>query len=63
MTTENGFRAFSVRLPQPLADQIDARCAVTRRTRNAEIQLLLEQALDAAVMHDRKMLDAVTTLR
>lgn len=62
-TTENGLRVFSVRLPEHLAEQIDGRCKVSRRTRNAEIVLLLEQAIDLSVARDRKLLEEHSTLR
>ncbi|HYG34261.1 MAG TPA: Arc family DNA-binding protein [Clostridia bacterium] len=57
MATENGLSVFSVRLPKKLADQIDARCKINRRTRNAEITLLLEQAIDLHVARDLQLLD------
>lgn len=56
MSTENNLKVFSVRLPQELAKQIDDRCALNRRTRNAEIVLLLEQAIDLNVARDLKLL-------
>ena len=58
MAEENSLKVFSLRLKKPLAEQIEARCVVSRRTRNAEIVLLLEQAIDIAVERDRKMLKA-----
>ena len=58
MAVENDLKVFSVRLPLSLATQIDDRCGVSRRTRNAEIVLLLEQAIDLAVERDRKILEA-----
>jgi len=60
MSTENGLSVFSVRLPKALAEQIDARCKVNRRTRNAEITLLLEQAIDLHVARDAKLLKEMT---
>lgn len=57
MSTENDRAVFSLRLPQSLADQIDKRAKVNRRNRNAEIVLLLEMAIDLAVMRDKKLLD------
>lgn len=56
MSTENGLRVFSLRVPESLAKQIDQRAAVSRRTRNAEIVLLLEQAIDLNVSRDLKLM-------
>ncbi len=63
MARENGLAVFSLRLPESLADQIDARAAVSRRTRNAEIVLLLEQAVDLNVARDKKMLEDMSQLK
>jgi hypothetical protein len=57
MATENGLAAFSVRLPTELVQQIDSRRVLSRRTRNAEIQVLLEQAIDLNVARDLKLLN------
>lgn len=56
MSTENGLRVFSLRVPESLAAQIDQRASISRRTRNAEIVLLLEQAIDHGVDQDRALL-------
>lgn len=58
-TIENGVRAFSTRLPVELVDQIDARRKITKRTRNAEIEVLLTQAIDMNVQRDRQLLEAM----
>lgn len=58
-TTENGVRAFSTRLPCELVDQIDARRKITKRTRNAEIEVLLVQAIDLNVQRDRQIMEAM----
>lgn len=55
-TIENDVVAFTVRLPKALAAQIEQRKVVTRRTRNAEICLLLEQAIDLNVSRDLALL-------
>lgn len=59
MTTENGLKVFSLRLPERLANQIDARAALNHRTRNAEIVVLLEQAIDLNVQRDKRLLDTM----
>lgn len=56
MATENALAVFSLRLPKPLADQIDQRAKVSRRARNAEIVLLLEQILDIHTQKDLRIL-------
>lgn len=69
MSEENGRSAFSVRIPTALKEQIEARAKLSRRTINAEIQLLLEQAIDLHVARDlklqhemRKVKEAETTM-
>ncbi len=57
MAIENGLAVFSLRLPRKLADQIDALTALHRRNRNAQIILLLETAIDAQVLKDKKILE------
>jgi hypothetical protein len=54
MSIENELAVFSVRIPKKLAEQIDGRAKVNRRTRNAEIVLLLEQIIDIHVARDLK---------
>lgn len=49
-------KAFTVRLPRQLVDQIDARAKINRRKRNPEILVLLEKAIDADVQSDLKIL-------
>lgn len=44
--------AFTIRIPKPLADQIDMRAKLHRRTRNAEINVLLEEGIDERVGRD-----------
>ena len=57
-TIENGVRAFSTRLPCDLVDKIDARRKITKRTRNAEIEVLLTQSLDLNEQRERQLLEA-----
>ena len=47
-------KAFTVRIPQDLHDQIEARSEISRRTKNAEIIHLLETAIDQQVSTDLK---------
>lgn len=54
--SENGKATFSVRLPKGLADQIDARAHLSRRTRNAEIVVMLEAYTDLCVARDKAIL-------
>lgn len=48
--------AFTIRIPKSLAEQINARAKVQRRTRNAEITVLLEGAIDHSVDRDLETL-------
>lgn len=61
MAIENNLAVFSLRLPRALAAQIDARKAISRRNRNAEIVLLLEMAIDMLVSNDQKILTDMAT--
>ncbi len=45
-------KAFTIRVPARLVDQIDARAKLNRRKRNGEINVLLETAIDAGVQSD-----------
>ena len=47
-------KAFTIRIPQDLHDQIEARAAVSRRTKNAEIIHIIETAIDQQVSTDLK---------
>lgn len=49
-------KAFTVRLPHAVVDQIDARAAINKRNRNGEIAYLLEQAIDNSVDRDLQVL-------
>lgn len=57
MSEENGLAAFSIRIPTSLATRIEDRAKFSRRSRNAEITLLLEQALDLHTMRDLRLLE------
>lgn len=41
-------KAFTIRIPTDLHDQIEAQAVVNRRTKNAEIIHILEQVINAA---------------
>lgn len=45
-------KAFTIRIPSDLHDQIEARAAISRRTKNAEIIHILETAIDEQVSRD-----------
>lgn len=45
-------RSFSIRIPDELEAQISNRAAVSRRSRNSQIIVLLEAAIDSAVEAD-----------
>lgn len=49
-------KAFTIRVPRDLVDQIDARAKLNRRKRNAEINVLLEAAIDASVDSDLRVI-------
>lgn len=53
---KHDLQAFTIRIPPELAEMIDARAAMNRRTRNAEIRVLLEKAIDESVEKDLKLL-------
>ncbi len=48
---------FSLRLPIVLATQIDARRAISKRSRNKEIEMLLERQIEAEVQRDRLLIE------
>lgn len=50
------FATFSVRISRELADQIEARCKVSKRSKNKEIELMLEQQIKAEAEYNEKVL-------
>lgn len=48
--------AFTLRIPYSLHEQIKARARVNRRTKNGEINVLLETAIDSSVNSDLEVL-------
>lgn len=51
--------AFSLRLPTKIVEQIDMRRTYTRRSRNAEITMILEAYLDRMVHDDEVVLQTI----
>lgn len=49
-------RAFTIRVPAQLVDQIDARAKLNHRKRNGEINILLEKAIDSSVRSDLEVI-------
>lgn len=45
-------KAFTIRIPSELHDQIEARATISRRTKNAEIIHIIETAIDDQVRRD-----------
>lgn len=45
-------KAFTIRIPSELHDQIEARAVISRRTKNAEIIHIIETAIDDQVRRD-----------
>lgn len=45
-------KAFTIRIPADLHDQIEARAIINRRVKNAEIIHILETAIDEQVARD-----------
>lgn len=53
---EDNIVGFTIRIPRSLRDQIDSRAALSHRTRNAQINMMLEGSIDESV---RKDLEAI----
>lgn len=53
---EEQTRAFTIRIPAALADQIDARARLHHRRRNGEIIVLLQSAIDGSVGNDLEVI-------
>lgn len=54
---------FTIRLPVELATQVEKRATINRRSRNGEIVVLIEKAIDAAVLEDLKVLRSSSDLQ
>lgn len=54
-TRDEEWASCSIRIPRSLMDQIEARCKVSKRSKNKEIQLLLERQIDAEVKRDQEL--------
>ena len=53
-------KAFTIRVPAVLVDQIDARAQINDRTRNSEINSMLKLAIDRSVASDIQVLKKQT---
>lgn len=53
------YRAFTIRIPEDLFDQVQGRAAILRRSRNTEITELLIRGIDASVAEDLKYLETM----
>jgi len=49
---EDGYRVFSVRIPEKLVQRLDLLANETNRSRNELIGILLDYALDRCVIED-----------
>lgn len=47
---------FSIRLPASLLNQVESRMKASKRSRNKEIQFLIERQLDAEVARDKEIM-------
>lgn len=47
---------FSIRLPNKLLAQVDARRVLSKRSRNKEIEVLVERQIEAEVEKDRELM-------
>ncbi len=54
--------AFSVRLSKELVDQIDARRKVAKRSRNMEVELLIERQIQVEVQRDLELVKKMAEL-
>lgn len=52
MAKKKNYKAMTLRLHPDVAQQIEMRAKVNHRSRNEEIEYLLERALDAVVSSD-----------
>lgn len=59
---DDGMASFSIRIPQALADQIDARRKVSKRSRNKEVELMLERQLETEVARDKAIVDKIAEM-
>ena len=60
--SDKTYQGFSVRLPVVLLKQIDARRKVSKRSRNKEIELLLERQIEAEVERDRLLIEKMAKM-
>lgn len=55
MPKTDDYSTFSIRIPKEIADQLAVRARILRRSRNAEVLVLITQALDYSVAQDIQM--------
>ena len=60
MASKKDYVAFTIRIPQSLSDQIMARKHINRRSKTAEVQLLLERGIDASVASDLALINSAS---
>lgn len=51
--------AFTIRIPEEMEAQIQARADISRRSRNSEIIILLERGLDSTTKADADLVQAL----
>ena len=56
---DDNVKAFTIRLPMPLYEQVSARAKLNRRRLNAEITVLVEKAIDDGVRGDLQVLNSL----
>lgn len=59
---DSEFATFSMRISKKLADQIDARRKISKRSRNKECELLLERQIEAEVDRDRLLVEKMAAM-
>lgn len=55
MAKMKDYRAFTIRIPPDMADQIEARAEINGRSRNSECIKLLERGIDLGVESDLRI--------
>lgn len=59
---DDGMATFSIRIPQALCDQIDARRKVAKRSRNKEVELMLERQIETEVARDKIIVERIAEM-
>lgn len=55
--------ASTLRLPPYLHEQVVKRAKINRRTKNAELIVLIESGIDAGTSRDLKLIESITLPR